>query len=312
MRKDHVYYLDTLRALIIFFDNYADVAESSPLLKEDVTGFRLLVGQIEKEVNPKNSVITFTAADKKKLRDRLTQNVLSALAKITAQAVKDKNSELVEASNTKPSAFTKCNDSDFLDLVRGQVEHILAYPAILEKYGLKKDFQANLSEDFTALETMKAKMSVEQTKSIVATGVRQDIFKDVKLYVDVVLTESIKNVAAEYPTMAKEYEGVKTGQTPSVSPTRLGLLVLDDATSAPWAKADVVCEELKLTAQTDEKGKLYIKTGAKKQITFIVSGEGMVTQEITIAKLTRGQTLDLEVRLKAVAVATQGQDNKKM
>ena len=94
MRKDHVFMLDTLRALGVFFENYGDVVEKSPLLKEDVTDYNSIVEDIESKVDPDNAPITISTATKINLRNKVTQSLTNGLAKINAQAIKTGDEDL--------------------------------------------------------------------------------------------------------------------------------------------------------------------------------------------------------------------------
>ena len=303
MRKDHVFLLRTLRALLVFFDNYADVIEKYPLLKEDVAAFRALVNRISDMVDPENAIITISTASKSALRTGITERVLNAFGKIKAQAIKDKNEDLKKEATLIQKTFQAPTDADFLEVIREKVKMLQNHAGTLAKYGLNKAYLAELTDDVETFSKALPKMSVEKSQSKVATGTLQDAVKEAKEYLDDVLVHTVEMTANEFPVFVKEFNEVKTGQTPSVSPTSLVLIFIDDATNLPCLGVRVINGELKFSEVTDETGKLVIKTGAKKDLIFSAVREGMVAQEIKMGKIKKGQVLEMEIRMVAVPTA---------
>ena len=301
MRKDHVFMLDTLRALTVFFENYGDVVEKSPLLKEDVADYNGIVEDIEAKVDPDNAPITISTATKTNLRNKVTQSLTNGLAKINAQAIKTGDEDLEKKSGTTVTAFTRCSDSDFVDLAKEKIKLLLANTAILEKYNLKAAYRTELENDIDILEKIKAKMSVERSKSTVATSSINDLFAKAKRYVEVVLPQSVSTVAKSNLDFAKEFAHVCSMRTAVTSATRITVLVINDKTDEAVVNADIEVLEVNSNTFTDQNGKSVVKTGAKKTVTIRVTKEGMVTQEYVVEKILRGQNLEVTIRLVAAA-----------
>lgn len=301
MRKDHVFMLDTLRALAVFFENYSDVVEKSPLLKEDVADYNGIVEDIETKVDPDNAPITISTATKTNLRNKVTQSLTNGLAKINAQAIKTGDEDLGKKSSTTVTTFTRCSDSDFVDLAKEKIKLLLANTAILEKYNLKAAYRTELENDVDILEKIKAKMSVERSKSTVATSSVNALFAKAKQYVEVVLPQSVSTIAKDNPEFAKEFAHVCATRTAATSPTRVTVLVISDKTDEALADTGIEVMEVNSNTFTDEYGKSVIKIGAKKTVTIRVTRKGMVTQEYVTEKIGRGQNLVVTIRLVAEA-----------
>ena len=301
MRKDHVFMLDTLRALAVFFENYSDVVEKSPLLKEDVADYNGIVEDIETKVDPDNAPITISTATKTNLRNKVTQSLTNGLVKINAQAIKMGDEDLEKKSGATITTFTKCNDSDFIDLAKEKIKFLLANSAILEKYSLKAEYRTELEKDVEILEKIKAKMSVERSKSTVTTSSVNALFAKAKQYVEVVLPQSVNTVAKSNPDFAKEFAHVCATRTAATSATRVTILVINDKTDEAVADAGIEVVEVNSNTFTDENGKSIVKVGAKKTVTIRVTKKGMVTQEYVTEKIARGQNLTVTIRLVAAA-----------
>ena len=303
MRQDHALDLEMFRSLSVFFDNYADVVDSSPLLKEDVAAFREALNAIDGKMEAQSVVTTISAGDKATLRTKIAQNIRKCLDKITAQAIKDKNAELQAACSTTLSAMTRGSDFNFAVVAKIELTRILSYANILDKYGLKADFRKELASDISVFDKMKPQMNVERSRSIVLTGSRNDLFKSTNEFIDKVMSESIEMFNVTNPDFVKQFEDVSTGRTPSVSPTRVNILLLNDATEAPFKKGAVIVPELKLSTTTDEDGKLTVKVGGNKEVTIIGRVDGFEPQEVTVSKIIRGRSYDVVIRLKALVSA---------
>lgn len=300
MQKKHAYSLNAYRALLVFFDNYADIVEKTPILKEDVATFRELVNDITDKTDPENTVITISTSDKLSLRTKITENIIKSLSKIKAQAIKDKNEDLKTEAGTTINAFQVLSETSFLELARAQVKIIQNYPTILAKYSLTAQFITELDMDVETYGSLLPKMSVQKSKSKVATGALTDIFKETKEFLNDVLTAAVETVSLDNPIFVQEFNEISSGRTPSVSPTTLILTVVDDASNLPCVGVKIESKELNYNELTSETGKLTIKTGAKKDMMFTISKNGMITQEIKVSKIMKGHTLELEIRMVAV------------
>ena len=297
MRKDHAFMLDTLRALQVFFENYGDVVEKSKLLKEDVTDYNSIVEDIETKVDPDNAPITISTATKTNLRNKVTQSLMNGLVKVNAQAIKTGDEDLEKKSGTTISAFARCNDSDFIDLAKEKIKFLLVNAAILEKYNLKAEYRTELESDVEILEKIKAKMSVERSKSTVATSSVNALFAKAKQYVEVVLPQSVNTAAKDNPDFAKEFAHVCSTRTAATSATRVTISVINHKTDEAVADAGIEVVEVNSNTFTDENGKSTVKVGAKKTVTIRVIKKGMVTQEYVTEKIGRGQNLNVTIRL---------------
>ena len=300
MQKKHAYSLNAYRALLVFFDNYADIVEKTPILKEDVATFRELVNDITDKTDPENTVMTISTSDKLSLRTKITENIIKSLSKIKAQAIKDKNEDLKTEAGTTINAFQVLSETSFLELARAQVKIIQNYPTILAKYSLTAQFITELDMDVETYGSLLPKMSVQKSKSKVATGALTDIFKETKEFLNDVLTAAVETVSLDNPIFVQEFNEISSGRTPSVSPTTLILTVVDDASNLPCMGVKIESKELNYNELTSETGKLTIKTGAKKDMVFTISKNGMITQEIKVSKIMKGHTLELEIRMIAV------------
>ena len=300
MQKKHAYSLNAYRALLVFFDNYADIVEKTPILKEDVATFRELVNDITDKTDPENTVMTISTSDKLSLRTKITENIIKSLSKIKAQAIKDKNEDLKTEAGTTINAFQVLSETSFLELARAQVKIIQNYPTILAKYSLTAQFITELDMDVETYGSLLPKMSVQKSKSKVATGALTDIFKETKEFLNDVLTAAVETVSLDNPIFVQEFNEISSGRTPSVSPTTLILTVVDDASNLPCVGVKIESKELNYNELTSETGKLTIKTGAKKDMVFTISKNGMITQEIKVSKIMKGHTLELEIRMVAV------------
>ena len=300
MQKKHAYSLNAYRALLVFFDNYADIVEKTPILKEDVATFRELVNDITDKTDPENTVITISTSDKLSLRTKITENIIKSLSKIKAQAIKDKNEDLKTEAGTTINAFQVLSETSFLELARAQVKIIQNYPTILAKYSLTAQFITELDMDVETYGSLLPKMSVQKSKSKVATGALTDIFKETKEFLNDVLTAAVETVSLDNPIFVQEFNEISSGRTPSVSPTTLILTVVHDASNLPCVGVKIESKELNYNELTSETGKLTIKTGAKKDMVFTISKNGMITQEIKVSKIMKGHTLELEIRMIAV------------
>lgn len=300
MQKKHAYSLNAYRALLVFFDNYADIVEKTPILKEDVATFRELVNDITDKTDPENTVMTISTSDKLSLRTKITENIIKSLSKIKAQAIKDKNEDLKTEAGTTINAFQVLSETSFLELARAQVKIIQNYPTILAKYSLTAQFITELDMDVETYGSLLPKMSVQKSKSKVATGALTDIFKETKEFLNDVLTAAVETVSLDNPIFVQEFNEISSGRTPSVSPTTLILTVVDDASNLPCVGVKIESKELNYNELTSETGKLTIKTGAKKDMMFTISKNGMITQEIKVSKIMKGHTLELEIRMVAV------------
>lgn len=302
MRQEHSLNLDTYRAMLTFFDNYADVVENSPLLKEDVGIFRSQMEAIEAIVEEDPSVTTVTFADKHELKAKICKNIRLALDKLNAHAIKMKDETLKTACKAPASTFTNASDADFIVKARQEVTRMASFADVLDKYNLTADFRKEMAEDVETFNKMKPQLKVERSKSTVKTGNRNELFKVMKEYVEGVLFEAIDTLKDTQVDFVKEYADVSTGRTPTVSSTKLLIKTIDELTNQPIPNVAIEIPELKIKGATDSNGKLTIKVGAKKEVKLKATKAAMENQEVSVTKILRGRIKEIEVRMQGSAM----------
>ncbi|MBL7816421.1 MAG: carboxypeptidase regulatory-like domain-containing protein [Saprospiraceae bacterium] len=302
MRQEYVLNLETYRVMDNFFDEYGDLIEEFPLLKEDVESFKAFLEAIDSKGSDHAKARTITPADKQALRTKIAQNIRKGLDVLVAQAIKDKNKDLKTACGTTVTAFMRCSEADFLTLAREEYKRLLLYPSVLDRYELTAAYRTAIGNDIETFNQMKPILSRERSKASIIKGNQDELFEQMKEFVAKVLPLAIEKTQEKYPDFAKEYAAVSTGKTPSVSPTKLSVVAVDESDN-PIAEVTIESIEPSYTNITDASGKWSVKTGAKKEVVLKVSKAGFMNQEVTVKKIKRGQVTDVRIQMQATAIA---------
>ena len=301
MKQEHVLKRTTYRVVNNFFEEYPDIIEKSPVLKEAVTGFNERYTDLGDHIETVENVKTISTLDKDDLKTKIATNIRKGLDKIMVQAVKDKNKTLKEACSTTLSVMQKTSHEDFVTTARNELKRLAQNADILDKAGFKKDFLKALSTDINTFEKMIPTMHRERKKTSIFRSNQDDKFTDIQEYMDIVVRDAINDMAEVYPDFVKEYDEISAGKAPKSSQTLINILTLDES-GKPLSLVGIIIDELTFTGQTDVDSKLLVKVGAKKSLIIKSSRTGFVNQETEVSKIKRGQTTDIVVTLRAAAV----------
>jgi hypothetical protein len=303
MKQVHEISLETARAMDTFFDNNADIIEESALVKEDVLGFRTLYYALNDKITAENEVKIFTATDIQTFKTDIAKALRSGLDKVNAHALKTKDAVLKEACKTPFSTFTSAKDTEFVKMANTDLALLTTHKAVLSRYGLNEVFLTKLATDIANFDKMRPQLTVNRSKAVVSTGNRNEGFKVLDEYIAQVLDIAIETLTDSHSDFVKEYDSVSTGRTPSVSPTRLAITVLDDVTSLPILNAQINVPLIKAIGETDVNGKWVVRVGGKKELLLRITKQGMAPIEMTATKILRGKVLDVEVRMRVELLA---------
>ena len=302
MRQEHLLQRDTYRVMNTFFNQYPDITESTPDLKEAVATFQENFKALDDTISDAKTIKTISAADRLALKTKIAQNIRKAFDKIVVQAVKDKDKEAKAACSVSLSMMVRASETDFLDLTESAMTLLSKNTAVLEKAGMNGAFRTELSQDIKVYDNMKPTMERERKQSRVFRGTQTEMFDELREYVDIVLRDAIDGVNDAYPNFVKEYNAMCVGRTPTTSCTKLVILTVDE-TDKPLSVVDIALIELATTISTNEFGKLDVKMGGIKTVTLKAKKAGFVEKEFRVTNLKRGQTTEVLVKMEKVQEA---------
>jgi hypothetical protein len=302
MKLEQSFNLQMFQALRTFFDNYADVVETSPMLKADVRAYNGILATLEDKIEEENLPIAFRGEDKAAMKEKIATNIRRMLDKLTAHAIKTQDAALKMACKTAKTSFTGANDADFVRMANLELARMTQYAKVLDGYLLDENFRLLLKDSVAMYEKLSPQMRVDRVKSMATTRDRNDLFKGVKEYVECVLAAAVDSLTETQPAFVKEYQDVSTGRTPSVTSTKLVVKTVFDDTNLPAPFVQIDLPEVGISGTTDEKGHLMVKVGGKKELRLNAAKPSLLNEELSVTKIKRGRVTEIEVRMKSATL----------
>jgi hypothetical protein len=297
MKQEQVVSLQTFRALQAFFKNEQSVINASAMLKEEVAMFNDKLAFLESNLENQTNTDGFTGEERVALKEKIATETVRMLNKLMAHAIKTKNMDLKDACLTKKTTLTNANDLDFVTLAKIELDKMSKYPEVLDAYGLDAAFRKALTDNLTFYETVAPTMRVDRAKSKGKTSSRNAAFDDLMEFTDFVLTQSVDSLPDTHAVFIKAFNDIKT--PPQIQqPAKVVIKTIFDGTKlpAPFVKIDAL--GIGYTGITDEHGKLTIKVGDKKELSFIASKDDHHNESFSLTKIKKGKTTQIVVQMR--------------
>ena len=303
MKQEQVVSLQTFRALQAFFKNEQSAINASAMLTEEVVMFNDKLAFLESNIENQTNTDGFTGEDKAVLKEKIATETVRMLNKLMAHAIKTKNVDLKDACLTKRTTLTNANDLDFVTLARTELDKMLKYPEVLDAYGLDAAFRKALTDNLAFYETVAPTMRVDRAKSKGKTSARNAAFDDLEEFTNFVLTQSVDSLPDTQAAFIKAFTDIKTPPAQAQQPAKVVIKTFFDGTNqpAPFVKIDAL--GIGYAGTTDENGKLTVKVGDKKELSFIASKDDHHDESFSMTKIKRGKTTEIVVRMRSSVLA---------
>lgn len=328
MTKVQVADSETYGVLNVFINENTEKCQESEIVAEDVAYFQDVLAEFNDKKEEAQNLPTSLAADNLKLKASLSATASDIFKYLQSHAIRKKDQILLDLPKPAKTKMVALPDADFITLMNDMAQKVTTYSDVLVLHAFTEAEQIAFKADVATFNAAKPQVKIIRKLKKTTTKSLQTVPDELNSAVEDRLMVSILALQKKYPKFVQQFLDLCEKSIPPVSATQVTIKTVNDETNAPEPYVSILLPDLEKTIETDTKGKLVlkkslpmdknppmsafdtdengklcVKTGSLKALHIKASKGLFENQEVAVTKIKRGKVIEIEVRMKRATAA---------